>query len=338
MGGIMRRLPLLVLAFLGLLIGGCGDDDDGGYRSDTDIWGGQSTIVGTFALTPSSINNAAPGSVQTSNPEPINVVGPYADISVVNGEYSINMGTFVSGPGIVRNGDNVRVRHVTATTPNQTVTTTVTIGDKSATFSSTTGTIPPDLAIDTRQAQLLRLNMLPAVSAEFDPVTVTMSAAFEAPVSIEGGEYSVNSGPFVTTPGMVRNNAQIRVRHITANGGMYTTVTTMLTVAHIKTPFTSSTADVATQRISVTAAPNGYTNAQTIVLTSGRQALWVQEGFGLFSWDNVNFYDAPPEYPVLKAGQVLYLMGYTPGPGETHTVVYKVGDLQQVILELTGWI
>jgi hypothetical protein len=80
----------------------------------------RSTLVTSSTITVSGINTAAP-------------------ISVVGGEYSIGCGSsFTSGAGNISNGQAVCVRHQSAATGGATVTTSLTIGGVTGTFSSTT--------------------------------------------------------------------------------------------------------------------------------------------------------------------------------------------------------
>lgn len=80
----------------------------------------RSTLVTSSAITVSGINTAAP-------------------ITVVGGDYSVGCGdSFTSGAGTISNGQAVCVRHQSAATGGATVTTSLTIGGVTGTFSSTT--------------------------------------------------------------------------------------------------------------------------------------------------------------------------------------------------------
>ena len=80
----------------------------------------RSTLVTSGAITVSGMNTAAP-------------------ISVVGGEYSIGCGaSFTSEVGSISSGQAVCVRHQSAATGGATVTTSLTIGGVTGTFSSTT--------------------------------------------------------------------------------------------------------------------------------------------------------------------------------------------------------
>jgi uncharacterized delta-60 repeat protein len=83
--------------------------------------------------------NVTTGSTQTSNTVTISGITGAASVTVVNGSFSIGCnGAFTSDPRTIRPGQTVCIQHTAATTPSATVSTTLTIGDVSATFSSTT--------------------------------------------------------------------------------------------------------------------------------------------------------------------------------------------------------
>lgn len=74
----------------------------------------------------------------TSNTITVGGITGAASISVVNGEYKINSGVFVSTPGWVSSGDTVSVRQTSSSSAGTTTTATLTIGSVSGTFSVTT--------------------------------------------------------------------------------------------------------------------------------------------------------------------------------------------------------
>ncbi|NTV50930.1 MAG: hypothetical protein HGA20_14980 [Geobacteraceae bacterium] len=62
-----------------------------------------------------------------------------ADISVVNGKYSIGIGAFVSTPGTISNGQRLRLQVYSSTTSYGSETCTVTVGTYSTTFTAISG-------------------------------------------------------------------------------------------------------------------------------------------------------------------------------------------------------
>jgi len=89
-----------------------------------------------FSFTPQ--NNLQLSSLAISNSVTVSGINVEVPISITEGEYSINGGTFTSANGMVSNGNSVIVRHTTSSTPSTTVNTTVTIAGVSSIFSSTT--------------------------------------------------------------------------------------------------------------------------------------------------------------------------------------------------------
>ena len=159
-----------------------------------------------------------------------------AGISVTNGAYSIDDGPFTKTPGVVANGQQVRVMHVSAVTFSTSITTTLTIGGVSDTFTSTTE------AEDTTPAAFAFVDQIGVpkdTKVTSDPITVTGINA-PAPISVLGGEYSIGSGPFVESSGSVMNGDSVRVRHLSAQA-FGTNTETQLTIGSVSDTFTSTT-------------------------------------------------------------------------------------------------
>ena len=85
-----------------------------------------------------SQNNRPLAVMSTSNPINVSEINMPSPISIVNGEYQINGGDWVSTPGTVVNNDAVRVRHLSSSDYETSVVTTLTIGGVSGTFTTTT--------------------------------------------------------------------------------------------------------------------------------------------------------------------------------------------------------
>lgn len=88
------------------------------------------------------------------------------------------------------------------------------------------------------------------------------------PISITGGDYSVNSGAFTSTAGNVQLNDTVRVRHTTSSS-YGTAVNTTLTIGGVNDTFTSTTsAQVSPTNIVLTSQPIGAKDgANTVVGT-----------------------------------------------------------------------
>lgn len=324
------RIVFLLLTLLGLALAGCGDDvtNNGSSSGETTL-----AVVSAFSFSPAALTDAAPESMQSSSQVNIDMTGSMALISVVNGEYSIDGGPFTSSTGTVTSGNKVMVRHRAASGYNQTVTTTLTIGDKSATFSSTTASLT-SIGLNFSGPSLL-LNVPPS-SIQISNVIAVSIMGVDVPISVAGGEYSINGAPYTTLPGIVNNGDRVTLRHISANGTTETTVTTTLTVADLKTTFTTSTASVATQKIVLSGSAGTLHTAQAAILYQGSHSVRVVEGGGKFSFDNETFFDitSGPRTASLWPGRVLYLAEVPPFAGHWFETVIEVGELQRIILKV----
>lgn len=105
----------------------------------------------TFSLTYTNINDKKPDSFnftprtgvafnQLVESESITVTGiiSQADMQIAGGQYSINNGGYTSDPGLIGNGQTVRVRQTSGASYNVTTEAILTIGGVNGTFSVTT--------------------------------------------------------------------------------------------------------------------------------------------------------------------------------------------------------
>lgn len=222
---------ILVLALLALTLGGCGVDWFPAPKASS-----TTTTVASFAFT--NISGVQLNTAQTSNAVTVKLTsGSTAAISVSNGTYAIgSAGTFTSTSGSVKDGDTVRVQHTSGTTEGQQVSTTLTIGGQSATFSSRTVrnavtdfSFPSKTAVTTGTVQ---------TSA---PATITINIGTSAPISVINGEYSLDGTTFVSTAGSITTGKSVIVRH-TSSADAGGTVVTTLQVGNKSATFTSTTA------------------------------------------------------------------------------------------------
>jgi len=157
-----------------------------------------------------------------------------ASISVQDGEYRINAdGAWTTQPGTVSNGMQVQLRHYSSSLPNTTTSTTLSISG--VTDSFTTRTRPSANTVPQSGGQ----DLVPERYTFTDAVNVAISTAIESdtvqirgisaptPVRVQGGAYSIDGGPFVSTDGVVGNGALLRLRHTSAampDSSMHTTI------------------------------------------------------------------------------------------------------------------
>lgn len=90
-----------------------------------------------------SVTSQPLSSEQSSNTITVSGLGTNINvaISVENGEYQIVGNEFTHQRGVVKNGDQIAVRHTASNLSNSSVTTTLTIGTESADFKSTTANV-----------------------------------------------------------------------------------------------------------------------------------------------------------------------------------------------------
>lgn len=176
---------------------------------------------------------AAPGAKVTSNA--IRMSGcSSATIAVEGGTYSINGGSFKSLSGKVSSGDVVRVRVQAPMTYETTTSATLMIGGRSAVFSVTTADVTPAPFSFTA---LTRVKINTLITS--DAIQVAGICA-SSPVSVAGGEYSINGGPYTSAPGHVSNGATVNVRVLSSESELTTTVAT-LTVGGVSAAFIVTT-------------------------------------------------------------------------------------------------
>ena len=97
----------------------------------------EDTVPDAFAFI--DVTKVAPNRLQTSNAVTITGIDAPAAVSVSGGEYQIvNVTGWTTVAGTVANGQQVRVRHVSSRSLGTTVSTTLTVGGVSDTFSSKT--------------------------------------------------------------------------------------------------------------------------------------------------------------------------------------------------------
>ena len=159
-------------------------------------------------------------------------------IRITGGSYSINNGPYTSQDGTVQAGDQIRVRVISSSHYNTTVTATLTIGGVSGDFQVTTQAPPPDATPDPFSFTAVTGAALsqPVTS---DPITVT-GIDSPATITISGGEYSIDGGAFGSQAGTVQANQQVRVL-LTSSPSYNTMLTATLTIGGVGSDFQVTT-------------------------------------------------------------------------------------------------
>lgn len=157
------------------------------------------TTPDSFTFT--AVTNATLNTTYTSNEITISGLGSgiNADLTIVDGLYSKNGGSYVSTAGTIANGDTLRVRRNSSASYGTAVDLDVTVGTYTTQYSITT-------VADT-EPDTVKFVTLSALS---DIKTIT-GLAGTTPISIVGGQYSKNGGSFTGTSGTLVNNDTIQL-------------------------------------------------------------------------------------------------------------------------------
>ncbi len=210
-----------------------------------------SVTTGVGDTTPNSFSFADQSNVElnaliTSASVSISGFNGSSPISVVNGEYSVDSGSFTSANGIVTNAQSIRVRVQSSSSFSTTTQATLTVGGVSDSFEVTTA------AIDTTPDSftLIDQNASPGVQVTSAP-TLISGVNSPTPISISGGEYAINSDPFTSAVGNVNSGDSVVIR-VTSAGVVGSTVSALLTIGGVADSFDVTTqADLALPTASI---------------------------------------------------------------------------------------
>jgi len=179
-------------------------------------------------------------SAVNSNSISVTGINTATNISVSGGEFSVNNEPFSSVSRTVTNGDLVTVRLIASSAYITTSQATLTIGGVSATFSVTTIEKlidnTPDAFVFTDQIGIALNSVVISNS-----ITVT-GINSETAISVTGGEFSINNGPYSSTSSSVNNNDLVTVRLIASSAYISTTQAT-LTIGGVSATFSITTID-----------------------------------------------------------------------------------------------
>jgi hypothetical protein len=192
------------------------------------------TTPDAFSFTPQT--NMALSTVIESNTIPVAGINTASPISIVGGQYSVNSGAYTAVAGNVNNGDIVRVRQMSSANFSTLTAATLTIGGVNGAFNVTTlaADTTPDAFSFTPQTDL-------ALGTAVESNTITVSGINTAsPISIVGGEYSVNGGAYTALAGTVNNGSTVQVRQ-TSSANFSTLTTATLTIGGVNGAFNVTT-------------------------------------------------------------------------------------------------
>jgi hypothetical protein len=215
---------------------------------------GPGTTPNPFTFLPQT--NVPLSTVVGSNVVSITGINAPAPVSISGGQYSINGGAFTAAPGTITNGQTVAVQQTSSSAPGTTTIATLTIGGVSGVFSVTT--VPP---VTTPNPFVFNpaVNVAPKSPINSNPVTIS-GINTASPISVVGGSYSINGGPFTAAPGTITNGQTVIVQLISSSIADGTgTASATLNVGGVTGTFTATTWDV---------VPNAYAFANVSTLST----------------------------------------------------------------------
>ena len=205
-------------------------------------------VTGTFTITTeaqdvtpdafsfTAVTDVEVGSLETSNAISVGGINDAASISITGGEYSVDGGAYSTTDGTVISGQSITVQGTASQEFSTSVDVVLTIGGVTGTFSITTEAqdITPDA-----------FSFTAVTDVEVDTLVtsneITVSGMNDAaPVTITGGEYSVDGGAFTSVDGSVSIGQTVSVRHTTSVQNVTLTETT-LTIGGTSAVFASTT-------------------------------------------------------------------------------------------------
>jgi hypothetical protein len=302
---------------LGLTLSGCGVEWFPDVQSTT------TTTVTAFSFVPAAVTDVALNSVQTSSAITVAITGASTSstISVTGGSYSIDGAAYKTESGTVNSGSKVTVQHTAGSTGGQKVTTTLTIGDKSAQFSSTTAVSVAAFTFTPASYT----GVAPGTTKTSDLITLALTGGTSANISITDGEYILGSvGTATTASGVVQNGETVLVRN-TASATLGGVVTTVLTVGNASAKFTTTTATVAAQTVNITGgADTSVIGQATLHLVAGSHTVSVVSGTGRYFF-NTDLPSALTQTFTLADGQTMFFNDFAPSVvGDVSTTVFSI--------------
>lgn len=172
----------------------------------------------------------------TSNLITVSGINSASEITIVGGEYSIAESEFTPEPGTVLNGQTLFVRLTSSSEYSTEVSSTLTVGGVSAVFSVTTvdDTTPNEFSF-TPKTQASWNTQYESEQVIIDGINVPV------PISITGGEYSIDGGDFVSIEGTISNGQALTVR-LTSSTELETQLDAVVSVGDITGAYSVATA------------------------------------------------------------------------------------------------
>ena len=204
---------------------------EGGWNEEICVQKNADTTPDNYSFTAATLADFS--SPVESNTITISGINAPTTISISGGEFSINGSTTWQTSGTVSNLQTVKVKVNASSALNTTTSATLNIGGVSKTFTVTTKDTTPN---NFGFASVAGAN--PSTATESNSITIGGINAL-TPISITGGEFSINGGSWQTS-GTVTNEQTIKVK-VTSAGSYSTQATASLTIGGVSSNFVVTT-------------------------------------------------------------------------------------------------
>ncbi|MCE6971399.1 beta strand repeat-containing protein, partial [Cereibacter sphaeroides] len=291
--------------------------------------------VTTIDTTPAAFSfpartGVAFSTLTTSAAATISGITAPASVTVTGGEISVAGGAWATS-GTIDNGETLSVRLTSAATGSTAKSATVTVGGQSAIFSVTTGDTTPAAYSFAPVSNAVGGSVVTSGKA-----TIT-GISLPAPVSVTGGEVSINGSTTWVTNGTITSGQTLAVRLTAATGTNGGSRTAAVTVGGVGANFVVTTIDttpaafnfasrtdvaLSTAIASATATITGITAPANVTVTGGLISV---AGGGWVSSDTIS------------AGETLAVRVTSAGTvSTTRTATVTVGGVSDTYSVTTG--
>ncbi|MDP3295213.1 MAG: polysaccharide lyase family 7 protein [Nevskia sp.] len=292
------------------------------------------TAPNAFGFT--ALTNVPIGSVQTSEAITISGINAPSPISILGGSYSLNGQPFTNLDGTLGNGDSVLVQQLASPSFSTKTTALLTIGGVAGSWDVTT------YKIDDKPDPIVFQAMKNAAPGSFVTSNTITVSGINTPValSVSGGTYSVDGGPWDSAPGRIDNGAKVRVQ-ARASSSFGKTTDANLTVAGVQTTFRVGTVALdKTKDVLIFSSVAEVAQAQTVTSTPlliegvyPNSPVSVAGVGGAYSIDGRPF---TIEDGLVSNGSSVRMQLVIKSPASSATAVFYVGDKSGSFTLATG--
>ena len=252
-------------------------------------------VPNAFAFTPQS--GVALNALVTSNEIVIAGITTSAAISISGGRYSVNGGAYTGAAGSVASGDRIKVQLTASGSYVTDVSAVLVIGGVGAPFTVTT--VIPDTTPDP--FGFAPLTVVPVGSTVLSNAVTITGISIAVPITITGGQYSVNGGAFTGAAGTLVAGDQVKLQ-ISAAATVSTTSTAVVTIGAGQAGFSVTTA--ATLPIVTSAKLSAGSESSMALRSDGSLWSWGRNYYGALGDGTGSDRDTPVSVQGLGGGTI----------------------------------